>query len=248
MISPSIECISVIVPVHNEAENVTSLLAELSSVDVNGIPLEFVFVDDASDDETLNVLKTLQISEPRLRILCHDKTAGQSTAIRTGVVNASCGWIVTMDGDGQNDPADIPKFVQALDGHLPGEVPFLVAGDRSHLRKDSTVKRITSKIANSIRNFLLKENCPDSGCGMKLFSRESFLNLPYFNHMHRFLPTLYLRSGGKILMVATNHRPRNHGSSHYGTWGRMWAGIVDLLGVMWLRRRAISVAVKEVKN
>ena len=233
------------VPVHNESENIEKLLLELSSIDLDGIPLDFVFVDDFSSDNTLEVLQRLRTSEPRLTVLAHETNAGQSAAIRTGVVHAAGNWIMTLDGDGQNDPADIPKFVRSAAELLPSETPILVAGDRTRHRKDTLVKRISSKIANFIRNLILRDNCPDSGCGMKFFSRQSFLNLPHFDHMHRFLPSLFVQSGGKLIMVPTGHRQRNGGSSHYGTWGRLWAGIIDLMGVVWLRRRTINVKVKK---
>ena len=225
--------LSVVVPVRNEQDNLQGLIAEICAA-LNGvIDYEIIYVDDGSTDDTLSRLKLMRMQYPQLRIMHHAKSCGQSTAVRTGVKAASGDWIATLDGDGQNDPADIPKLLVALQQGVE-----LVGGNRRKSRRDVWVKRISSVIANGVRSKLLDDNTPDTGCGLKLFSRDVFLDLPYFDHMHRFLPALIKRRGGKILSVAVNHRPREHGKSNYGTIDRLLVGIVDLFGVAWLQRRA----------
>jgi len=225
--------LSVVVPVRNEQDNLQGLIAEICAA-LNGvIDYEIIYVDDGSTDDTLSRLKLMRMQYPQLRIMHHAKSCGQSTAVRTGVKAASGDWIATLDGDGQNDPADIPKLLVTLRQGVE-----LVGGNRRKSRRDVWVKRISSVIANGVRSKLLDDNTPDTGCGLKLFSRDVFLDLPYFDHMHRFLPALVKRHGGKILSVAVNHRPREHGKSNYGTIDRLLVGIVDLFGVAWLQRRA----------
>jgi dolichol-phosphate mannosyltransferase len=235
--------LSVIVPAHNERDNVAPLLLEieaaLTPLDLNW---EALFIDDASRDDTLAVLRSLQSGHKRLRVLRHHRQSGQSTAVRTGVKAARGTWIATLDGDGQNDPADIPKLLAARNAG-PDEIK-LYAGWRT-TRRDSFSKRISSRVANGIRAFLLKDDTPDTGCGIKLFEREVFLDLPYFDHMHRFLPALVRRAGFGVQSVPVNHRPRMRGISKYGLWNRLWVGIVDIAGVAWLRRRAKPTAVSE---
>jgi dolichol-phosphate mannosyltransferase len=178
-----------------------------------------------------------------MRVLRHRRQSGQSTALWTGVRHARAPWIATLDGDGQNDPADIPKLLAlALD---PDRKLDLVAGHRV-TRKDSATQRLASRIANGVRSRMLRDDTPDTGCGLKVFSRAVFLALPYFDHMHRFLPALVLRSGGRVRSVPVNHRPRQRGRSHYGINNRLWVGLVDIFGVMWLRRRTRLTEVDEV--
>ena len=222
-----------VVPVRNEQDNVQPLIAEICAA-LNGlIAYEIIYVDDGSTDDTLGRLKDLQNQCPQLRILRHAKSCGQSTAVRTGVKAAQSDWVATLDGDGQNDPADIPKLLAALSTGVE-----LVGGNRRNSRRDTWIKRISSVIANAVRSRLLADDTPDTGCGLKLFSRAAFLDLPYFDHMHRFLPALIKRRGGDILSVEVNHRVREHGKSNYGTLDRLLVGIVDLFGVAWLQRRA----------
>lgn len=229
--------LSVVVPVRNEQDNLQGLIAEICAA-LNGvIDYEIIYVDDGSTDDTLSRLKPMRMQYPQLRIMHHAKSCGQSTAVRTGVKAASGDWVATLDGDGQNDPADIPKLLDALSKGLTDGVE-LVGGNRRKSRRDVWIKRISSVVANGIRSRLLADDTPDTGCGLKLFSRDAFLDLPYFDHMHRFLPALIKRRGGKILSVAVNHRPREHGNSNYGTIDRLLVGIVDLFGVAWLQRRA----------
>ena len=225
--------LSVVVPVRNEQDNVQSLIAEIRAALDGLLAYEIVYVDDGSSDDTFQRLKSIQQDCPQLRIVRHAKSCGQSTAVRTGVQAARYDWIATLDGDGQNDPADIPKLLAAL-----AEGVELVGGNRRQSRRDVWIKRISSVIANGVRSRMLNDSTPDTGCGLKLFSRVAFLDLPYFDHMHRFLPALIKRRGGKIVSVAVGHRVREHGKSNYGTIDRLLVGIVDLFGVAWLQRRA----------
>jgi dolichol-phosphate mannosyltransferase len=156
--------------------------------------------------------------------------------------------VATLDGDGQNDPADIPALLvrwRAEGGDAADAGPMLLAGWRA-ARSDDWLRRLSSRVANGVRSRALGDGTPDTGCGLKLFARESFLALPYFDHMHRFLPALVRRHGGRVISVPVRHRPRRRGQSHYGVWNRLWVGIVDLGGVMWLRRRTRLTAVDEV--
>lgn len=238
--------LSIVVPVHNEEANIRPLVGEIADVLANtGLEAEMIFVDDSSQDGTLSELRQLQALYPDLRVICHRICCGQSTALHTGIRCARGTLIATLDGDGQNDPADIPRLLEqwhtlAADGHDP-----LVAGYRRR-RQDSEWRRFSSRLANTVRGYLLKDQTPDSGCGLKVFSRHLFLSLPYFDHMHRFLPALARRAGVAVISVEVNHRPRIHGYSKYGTWHRLWAGVWDLLGVFWLQHRARLPDVSEL--
>ena len=225
--------LSIVVPVRNEQDNVASLIAEIDTALKPVIEHEIVYVDDGSTDATYATLKKLQGQYPQLRVIQHERSCGQSTAVRTGVKFARFDWVATLDGDGQNDPADIPKLLAAL-----AEGVDLVGGNRRASRRDTWIKRISSVIANTVRSKMLRDDTPDTGCGLKLFNRAAFLDLPYFDHMHRFLPALIKRRGGKIVSVPVSHRNREHGKSNYGTLDRLMVGIVDLFGVAWLQRRA----------
>lgn len=227
--------LSVVVPVLNEADNIGPLVAEIRAALDGAIGYEIVYVDDGSQDATIARLIEAREAGAPLRIVSHGRRCGQSTAIRTGAKAARGRFIVTLDGDGQNDPADIPRLWAARADNEPG--PVLVAGIRMR-RKDSWTKRQSSRIANGVRQRLLKDGVPDTGCGLKLMGRDAFLDLPYFDHMHRFLGALVLRAGGRVVTVPVNHRPRLKGASKYGVFDRLWVGITDLFGVMWLQRRA----------
>jgi dolichol-phosphate mannosyltransferase len=227
-----IDKISVVVPVRNEEGNVASLIGEIDAA-LKHMTHEIIYVDDGSTDNTYRQLKSLQTPFPQLKIVRHAQSCGQSTAVRTGVKAAQYGWVATLDGDGQNDPADIPKLIAAVVDGVD-----LVGGNRRASRRDTWIKRMSSVIANTVRSKMLRDDTPDTGCGLKLFKRDAFLDLPYFDHMHRFLPALIKRSGGKIVSVPVAHRNREHGKSNYGTIDRLLVGIVDLFGVAWLQRRA----------
>lgn len=228
--------LSVVIPVHNEGETVRSLSDETRAALGTGDDYEIVFVDDGSTDETARELEAIRRSDARVRILHHRQRCGQSTALRSGIRAARAQWIVTLDGDGQNDPADISRLLAARDAaNAPSNIG-LVNGHR-RVRRDTWVKRASSRVANQVRASLLHDATPDSGCGIRLFRRSLFLELPFFDHMHRFIPALILRHGGAVLSVEVNHRPRQAGASHYGLLDRAWAGLIDLLGVLWLQRR-----------
>ena len=233
--------ISVVVPVRNEEGNVASLVGEIDAA-LKHITHEIIYVDDGSNDNTYAQLKSLQTQFTQLTIVRHAQSCGQSTAVRTGVKNANYDWVATLDGDGQNDPADIPKLMAAIT-----EGVDLAGGNRRASRRDTWVKRMSSVIANTVRSKILNDDTPDTGCGLKLFKREAFLDLPYFDHMHRFLPALIKRRGGKIVSVPVAHRNREHGKSNYGTIDRLLVGIVDLFGVAWLQRRAKKSQILEDK-
>src|ERR1700721_2114065 len=200
--------LSIVIPVKNEAGNIAPLAADLAR---------------------------LRVVNPRLRVVTHARSCGQSAAVRSGVRAARAAWIATLDGDGQNDPADLPSLWQIARA-VPATPPLLIAGHRAQ-RQDSWSKRRASTIANAIRRRLLHDDTPDTGCGLKLFPRALFLDLPYFDHMHRFLPALVLREGGVVRSLPVNHRRRERGASKYGVLDRLGVGITDLCGVMWLRRR-----------
>jgi dolichol-phosphate mannosyltransferase len=227
--------LSVVIPVRNEAGNIAPLVAEIGAALDGLLDYEIVYVDDGSDDASAAEIRRLQSAAPRLRLVRHRNSCGQSAAIRSGVKAAHGGWIATLDGDGQNDPADIPALWRIAQDS-PASPPLLVAGHRAH-RQDSWSKRRASRIANGVRRRLLRDDTPDTGCGLKLFRRDLFLDLPYFDHMHRFLPALVLRAGGNVRSVPVNHRSRQRGASKYGVFDRLGVGITDLLGVLWLRRR-----------
>ena len=228
--------LSIVIPVRNEAGNIAPLVGEITAaLGGAGIDYEIVYVDDGSTDATAAEIARLQTADERLRLVSHAKSCGQSAAVRSGVRAARAPWIATLDGDGQNDPADIPSLWQIAKA-APLSPPLLIAGHRAQ-RRDSWSKRRASKIANAIRRAMLHDDTPDTGCGLKLFPRALFLDLPYFDHMHRFLPALVLREGGMVRSLPVNHRPRERGASKYGVFDRLWVGIADLFGVMWLCRR-----------
>lgn len=227
--------LSVVVPVFNEQANIAPLVHEITAALRGVLAFEIIYIDDCSKDESRAILKTLQATVPELRAFGHSRQSGQSTAIRSGIKQARGAWIATLDGDGQNDPADIPKLLAARDAAEPSVKLF--AGWRV-LRKDTGSKRWASKIANAIRSRLLRDETPDTGCGIKLFERAVFLDLPYFDHMHRYLPALVKRAGWQSISVPVNHRERSSGISKYNNLGRAWVGIADLRGVGWLIKRS----------
>ena len=235
--------ISVVIPVRNEAPNIPSLVAEIGAA-LAGMAHEIVYVDDGSTDATPEALRQAADGAP-LRHLRHRASCGQSAAVITGVKAARGTWIATLDGDGQNDPADIPRLLARARAEMQADGgPVLVAGHRV-TRRDSWVKRRSSRIANRIRARLLGDATPDTGCGLKVFPRALFLELPHFDHMHRFLPALVLRQGGRVVSEPVNHRPRVRGRSNYGTLDRLAVSVFDLLGVAWLQRRGSRPVIEE---
>lgn len=241
--SPSVPTLSVVVPVFNEQDNIAPLVAEITAALRGVVPFEIVYVDDASRDGTAAALVALKAGVPELRVVQHERQSGQSTAIRTGVKAARGAWIGMLDGDGQNDPADLAVLWRE---HLSApDTVRLFAGWRT-TRRDTWSKRWSSKIANAVRSRMLRDATPDTGCGLKLFDRAVFLDLPYFDHMHRYLPALVLRAGFEVRSVPVRHRPRTAGVSKYGMWNRLWVGLADLRGVAWLIRRSKRTAAREL--
>jgi glycosyltransferase involved in cell wall biosynthesis len=229
----SAPAISVVVPVRNEAGNVAPLVAEIAAA-LAGRAFEVIYVNDGSTDATGDELKALQAQYPWLRQVRHAQSCGQSAAVRSGVLAARGAVIVTLDGDGQNNPAFLPKLVDALNAGAPKV--GLIAGQRVG-RKDTGFKRFQSRVANTVRSSILRDGTRDTGCGLKAFPRELGLILPYFDGLHRFLPALIRREGREVGYVDVVDRPRQHGVSNYGFFDRLWVGILDLAGVWWLIRR-----------
>lgn len=251
-------CVSVVIPAKNEEDNIEGLVSEIRAALEGRFTYEIVFIDDGSTDRTPAVIRRLRSNCPNLKVWTHRSGAGQSRAVFHGVLLASFPIIATLDADGQNDPADIPAMVAKLVGlntddsksasvvhtlpsafEPPGET-VMIAGYRKN-RKDNRVKRMSSRIANGFRGWILKDRTPDTGCGLKVFYRDVFLRLPYFDNMHRFLPALVQRLGFEVSVHEVHHRPRRAGTSKYGLHDRLWVGIVDLVGVMWLLRRCKKV-------
>ena len=225
--------VSVVVPVHNEADNIPALVEEIAAALAGREPFEVIFVNDGSGDNTEAVLKGLATSRPWLRQIRHTQSAGQSAAIRSGMRAARAPVAVTLDGDGQNDPAFIPVLIDTL---LTGGPKVGLAQGQRNKRKGA-FKQFQSRIANGVRSAVLRDGTRDTGCGLKAFRRDVYLALPYFDALHRFTPALVRREGYEIRYVDVLDRPRAHGKSHYGMWGRLWIGLVDLYGVFWLIRR-----------
>jgi dolichol-phosphate mannosyltransferase len=226
--------ISVVVPVFDEEGAAPDLAREIAAA-FAGRNFEMVFVDDASRDGTRGALQALKAEIPELRIVAHKANSGQSRAVRTGIMAARAPIVVTLDGDGQNDPADGPKLVDAL---LTGPADLALVGGERIKRQDSQAKKIASKFGNGVRKRLLKDAANDTGCGLKAFRRQAFLELPYFDHIHRYLPALMMREGYRVAFAPVNHRHRQTGRSKYTNLGRLWASASDLLGVMWLQSRS----------
>lgn len=228
--------LSVVVPVFNEADNVAKLVDEIA-IALRGEAYEMIFVNDASTDATLTVLKDLKKNYPALRPISHRKNAGQSRAVRSGVMAAKGEFIATLDGDGQNDPADIPALYKQIT-RLDAPEDLALIGGRRAKRQDSWAKKFGSRFGNGVRKWLLKDQADDTGCGLKVFRREAFLRLPFFDHVHRYIPALMLREGYRIEFCDVNHRHREFGVSKYTNFGRLMVSFSDLRGVMWLNRRA----------
>jgi len=234
--------LSVVVPVFNESENVLPLLEEIERALTPLGRFEVIFVDDGSTDDTAARLTQAAAEGRPVRLLRHLRRSGQSAAVRTGAKAARGEWVATLDGDGQNDPADIPNLLKRTEGE---DRPMLVGGLRAK-RRDTLSKRMASRFANRIRQGLLQDGCTDSGCGIKVFRRDVFLELPFFGAQHRFMPALFRSHGHPVAYVPVNHRPRQRGVSKYTNLRRGLIGVVDLLGVYWLKRRtSLSPAVEE---
>jgi glycosyltransferase involved in cell wall biosynthesis len=239
--------IAVVTPMLNEAGGAAAFVAEIAAA-LSGCNFEIIVVNDGSTDDTVAILKTLKAEIPQLRIVEHGENAGQSRALRTGVLTARAQIITMLDGDGQNDPADIPRLLAALEANNDLGDLAMVAGERRD-RQDTAAKKWASNIANGIRRRLLKDGAADTGCGLKLFYREAFLRLPYFDHMHRYLPALMRREGFAVEFLPVSHRARMHGASKYTNFGRFLVAIRDLQGVLWLIARSRSPkSIREVDD
>lgn len=237
--------VSAVIPAKNEAENIEPLVSEIIEQFGSRNDFEIIYVDDGSTDSTADKVLLLSLKYPGIvRLVQHDFSVGQSTAIHSGVSLAKGELIVTLDADGQNDPVDMLALINKSESFEKG-ADYCVAGYR-RMRKDTQWKRLQSRIANKIRSRLLNDNTPDTGCGLKVFPKHTFLKLPYFDHMHRFLPALIKRQGGVIVVMEVSHRNRQFGQSKYGMWGRLSAGIIDMLGVIWLQRRAKLPNISEI--
>ncbi len=229
--------IAVVVPMHNEEENAAELIGEIASALAPTGNFEIIAVNDASSDNTLGVLAGLKDTHKELRVLSHKQNAGQSRAVRTGIIAARAPIIATLDGDGQNDPADIPALFARLTRKDAPQLLAMIAGERAK-RQDSAAKKFASRFANGLRKRVLKDGANDTGCGLKVFYRGAFLRLPFFDHIHRYLPALMVREGLMVEFMPVNHRPRLHGVSKYNNLNRALVAIRDMMGVIWLQARA----------
>jgi len=228
--------LSIVIPARNEAENIRTLLDGIVAALKTAPAFEIIVVDDGSTDATGAAVRAAAADDPRIRLLTHPSSAGQSAAVHSGVRSATGRIVGTLDGDGQNPPGELPKLIEPLfDPDAPPRLA-LVAGQRVG-RQDTWSKKAASKFANALRGRLLKDGTRDTGCGLKAFRRDVFLTLPYFDHMHRYLPALFKRDGWEIALVDVSHRARGGGRSNYSNFQRGLVGVVDLLGVMWLIRR-----------
>lgn len=237
--------LAIVIPVLNEAENIAPLLEEIDIALGERSGYDVIVVDDGSSDATASVLEACRERYPQLQVLRHATSRGQSAAIVSGVDAAGRCWIATLDGDGQNDPADIPRLYDII-RRAPAPVG-LVNGHRRR-RHDSWLRRVSSRVANSVRSFVLDDRTPDTGCGLKVFRRSLFMQLPRFDHMHRFLPALVRMQGSEVVSVDVDHRQRRRGRSKYGVHNRLWTGLADLFGVLWLQRRVLPPPGDKEKN
>lgn len=231
--------VTVVLPAYNEEDSIGPLLREIRREIVDLPVREVLVVDDGSSDTTVQRAAAEAGGLPGLRIIRHGQRQGQSRALLTGIRAASNEIIITLDADGQNNPADFRKLFERFSAAQASKPRLMVAGQRER-RHDTLVRRLSSRIANGVRSRLLHDNVRDTGCSLKLFRRDDFLDLPFFDHIHRFLPALMKASGVSIVLVDVGHRPRRAGISKYGLWDRLWVGVHDLIGVRWLMKRQIS--------
>lgn len=237
--------VSVVVPAKDERDNLAPLIGEIEAALGGRYAYELIYVDDGSEDDSYAVLCALKAQYPALRVIRHARAVGQSMAVLSGVRHGRGEWLVVLDGDGQNDPADIPPMLEEVRRRFAvdsGQVGLI--GHRVN-RRDDWVKRLSSRLANGFRDWLLRDGIPDTGCGLKVVRRDWYLRLPNFNHMHRYIPALIQAQGARMSPWPVNHRPRQAGVSKYGVWNRLWVGLVDVVGVCWLQRRSKVVEVRE---
>jgi len=237
--------LSIVIPVFNEEDCIGPLVREIAHK-TEGLPvLEIVVVDDGSSDGTARAVLAERARAKGLRLVRHKERRGQSAATRTGISRARGDLIATLDGDGQNDPADIAVLLAAYEREAASGARVLVAGQRRK-RRDTLLRRVSSRVANAVRSWFLNDGVRDTGCSLKVFRRADFLALPFFDHIHRFIPALMKASGVRVVLIDVSHRPRERGTSKYGLWNRLWAGIYDLVGVGWLiKRMRADVEVEE---
>ncbi|MFA5959849.1 MAG: glycosyltransferase family 2 protein [Tatlockia sp.] len=243
MLSNEKKALSLVIPVYNEVDNVETLYQEIvTALSAEAFEYEVIFVDDGSTDGTIARLEALSKAHATLRAVFHKRNYGQSAALLSGAKAARYPYLVTLDGDGQNDPADIPRLFEQLKN-----TKTVVLGNRRK-RDDNGLRKLSSRVGNGVRRLILKDECPDTGCSLKLFPREAFLALPHFNHLHRFLPALFQRAGFSVINVPVNHRSRWHGLSKYGVMNRLFVGIHDLIGVRWLLKRPCAPEVSHYES
>ena len=233
--------ISIVIPIYNEQDNIIQLIREVRDSLEKKINFEIIIVDDGSDDKTYEAVNKIKKINKNITIISHKKNYGQSIGLRTGIIEANSEYIVTLDGDGQNDPRDILKLIKSFDTKVNY---MMVIGNRVK-RIDTTAKKVASRLAFQIRKLLLKDTTPDTGCAIKVFRKKDFLQLPFFNHIHRFLPFLFNTFGGKIISIPVNHRSRSSGISKYSNFQRFLVGINDLYGVIWLHKRSVWPILKK---
>ena len=232
--------VTLLIPVFNEEGNLAPIVDEIREA-FAGWTYEILFIDDGSTDGTAAELKQLKERYSGISLVTHAECRGKSAALVSGGIMARYPWLATMDGDGQDDPADVVSMLrEAAKAQQAGSDRFLCVCGHRRNRKDTVLKRISSRVANNVRGRLLKDDTPDTGCGLKVFRKEDFLTIPRFRNMHRFFPALFIRSGGRSVSVKVTNRPRRHGISKYGFHNRLWVGIIDMLGVMWLLRRPLN--------
>ncbi len=233
--------ISIVIPIYNEQDNIIKLIREVRASLEKKINYEIIIVNDGSDDKTYEVVNKIKKNNKNITIISHKKNYGQSIGLRTGIIEANSEYIVTLDGDGQNDPRDILKLIKSFDTNVNY---MMVIGNRVN-RIDTAAKKVASRLAFQIRKLLLKDTTPDTGCAIKVFRKKDFLQLPFFNHIHRFLPFLFNTFGGKVISIPVNHRSRISGISKYSNFQRFLVGINDLYGVIWLRKRSVWPILKK---
>ncbi|MBP4040130.1 glycosyltransferase family 2 protein [Aeromonas sp. SrichE-2G] len=238
--------VSVVVPAKDERDNLAPLITEIDTALGGSYDYELIYVDDGSEDDSYALLCELKARFARLRVVRHVRAVGQSMAVLSGVRQGRGDWLVVLDGDGQNDPADIPAMLEEAKRRFEADKNQVGLIGHRVTRRDDWVKRLSSKLANGFRDLLLKDGIPDTGCGLKVVRREWYLRLPSFNHMHRYIPALIQAQGGTMSPWPVNHRPRQAGVSKYGVWNRLWVGLVDVVGVWWLQRRSKVVEIREM--
>ncbi|NCB56684.1 MAG: glycosyltransferase [Gammaproteobacteria bacterium] len=241
--------VTVVIPAKNEAENIRPLINEIRAAMDDEFNYELIYVDDGSTDDTFNILKSIRDEGfSKLKVIRHQQSVGQSFSVLNGARHGAGEWLVVLDADGQNVPADIPGMLKTLQAAYASDPKKVGIIGHRVTRRDDWIKRLSSKLANGFRDWMLKDGIPDTGCGLKATRREWYVQLPAFNHMHRYVPALIQSMGGEMLVHPVSHRPRMAGVSNYGVWNRLWVGLVDVFGVRWLQHRAKRIVIQEILN